>query len=298
MKKNITIGLVLITFIFLLISCGENKVVSPDGNQELVIEDNKDSSSSGSAINKAPEMSLPENFVLVEGGTFQMGSISGESHEKPVHSVTVSDFAISEYEVTQSLYKEVMGSNPSSSNKGTGDNYPVNDVSWFDAVKFCNKLSENKGFTPAYTISGITVTWNKNADGYRLPTEAEWEYAARGGQMSKGYTYSGSDTVGNVAWYLVNAGRETHPVGKKQANELGLYDMAGNVYEWCWDWFGNYLNSKQSDPIGYSAGSGRVLRGGSWFFSESFNRVSSRSESFPDHNSFSFGFRLVLPAVF
>ncbi|MDR2923307.1 MAG: formylglycine-generating enzyme family protein, partial [Treponema sp.] len=196
---------------------------------------------------------VPANFVRVEGGTFQMGSNSGNDDEKPVHTVTVKSFSIGKYEVTQKEWYEVMGSNPS---YFKGDNRPVECVSWYDAVEYCNKRSEKEGLTPAYTIdkSGKDpnntngdddIKWlvrrNRNANGYRLPTEAEWEYAARGGNGSPGnYTYSGSNTAGEVAWYSSNSGGSTHDVGTRAANNLGIHDMSGNVYEWCWDWYGSY----------------------------------------------------------
>ncbi|MBN1648963.1 MAG: SUMF1/EgtB/PvdO family nonheme iron enzyme [Spirochaetales bacterium] len=237
---------------------------------------------------------LPEGFVLVRGGTFQMGSNDTDC-EKPVHSVTLPDFAISRYEVTQGLYKKIMGGNPSDTKWGIGDNNPVNCVSWYDAVKFCNKLSESEGRTPAYTISGTNVSWDRNADGYRLPTEAEWEYVAKGGNSSRNYTYAGSGSIGNVAWYRDNSGNRTHPVGQKQANELGLYDMTGNVWEWCWDWYGSYQSGSVSYPVGASSGSYRVLRGGSWYGIASYCRAAIRHRDAPDDGFSGYGFRLVLP---
>jgi len=180
-----------------------------------------------------------ENFVFVEGGTFQMGSNDGDSDEKPVHSVTVSSFYVGKFEVTQKEYQNVMGKNPS---YFKGENNPVENVTWYDAVKYCNKRSEKEGRTPSYNINGNNVTCDFSANGYRLPTEAEWEYAARGGNKSQNYKYSGSNKIGDVAWYDSNSGLRTHPVGQKAPNELGIYDMTGNVWEWCWDWYdGNYL---------------------------------------------------------
>ena len=166
------------------------------------------------------------NMIFVEGGTFQMGSNNGDSDEKPVHRVTVSDFYIGKYEVTQKEWYEVMGNNPS---RFKGRNLPVEEVSWYDAVEFCNKKSKAEGLTPCYTGSRKNTKCNFSANGYRLPTEAEWAYAARGGIKSKGYKYSGSNTIGDVAWYISNSGSKTHTVGTKKANELGIYDMTGNV---------------------------------------------------------------------
>ena len=233
-------------------------------------------------------------MVWIPGGSFEMGD-AGYSYSGPVHTVTVSGFSMGKYEVTQTQYQSVMGSNPSN-RYGVGNNYPVYYVSWYDAVEFCNKLSEREGLTQAYTISGTNVTWNRNANGYRLPTEAEWEYAAKGGNGSPGnYTYSGSNNAGNVAWYSSNSGDKTHHVGTKSPNGLGLYDMSGNVYEWCWDWHRTYTSEEQTDPMGASSGSYRVLRGGGWFDSAEGVRSASRDGSDPYGRYFIIGFRLVRP---
>jgi formylglycine-generating enzyme required for sulfatase activity len=236
---------------------------------------------------------INERMVHVQGGTFQMGSTSGDYNEKPVHSVTLSDFYISKYEVSQGEYKALMGKSPSDSAKGIGDNYPVNKVSWNDAVEYCNALSRKEGLTPAYSGSGDNVSCNFNANGYRLPTEAEWEYAARGGNSSKAYTYAGSNTLGNVAWYSDNSGSKSHPVGQKQANELGLFDVSGNILEWCWDWKGTYSSGSQSDPKGTSTGSTRITRGGSFGAPGKYGRTSSRADFEAAYSSFGLGFRVV-----
>ncbi len=233
-------------------------------------------------------------MVRVKGGSFAMGSTEG-SDEKPVHTVTVSDFSIGRYEVTQALWQSVMGSNPSNFK---GDDRPVEQVSWFDAVDFCNKLSATEGLKPAYSINGSNVSWDRTAKGYRLPTEAEWEYAARGGSQgsSQKVKYAGSDNPDAVAWYSSNEGSQTHPVGHKQANALGLYDMAGNVWEWVWDWYdsGYYAKSRASDPVGADSGSSRVLRGGSWGVLPVDLRSSSRSSYGPSLGDRNFvGFRVV-----
>jgi sulfatase modifying factor 1 len=199
------------------------------------------------------------DMVYVEGGTFKMGSTSGDDDERPVHTVTITnDFWIGKYEVTQAEWKEVMGSNPS---RFIGDNLPVERVSWYDAVEFCNRLSDRDGLTRCY--SGNSISCDFNANGYRFPTEAEWEFAARGGNKSRDYKYSGSNSAFDVGWYNDNAGGKTHPVVEKKANELGLYDMSGNVWEWCWDWYVEYSSSSQKNPLGASSGGSRVLRGGS-----------------------------------
>ncbi len=199
-------------------------------------------------------------FLYVTGGTFQMGT---GSLEQPVHMVTVSSFMIGKYEVTQSQYEEVMGPTEF---YFTGDtSRPADWVSWYEAVTFCNGLSASEGLDPCYTIDG-SCDWSKN--GYRLPTEAEWEFAARGGMLSQGYLYSGSNTADQVAWYSANAGGTTHHVGTKAANELGIHDMSGNVSEWCWDWRDVYPSSAQVDPTGPGSGMYRVLRGGHFFSDE------------------------------
>jgi formylglycine-generating enzyme required for sulfatase activity len=221
--------------------------------------------------------SLEPEMVYVEGGTFLMGGSSGESDEKPVHSVTLSSFNIGKYEVTQAQWKSVMGSNPSYFKDC--DQCPVESVSWNDVQDFIRKLNAQTG---------------KN---YRLPTEAEWEYAAKGGKSSKGYTYSGSNDLNSVSWNTDNSGGKTHAVGGKQANELGIYDMTGNVWEWCSDWYGTYNSYSETNPTGASSGQNRVLRGGSWISSANFCRAAARLRINSDYRSYSLGFRLVFPAV-
>jgi len=234
----------------------------------------------------APASTGDDNMVFVQGGTFQMGS-NEEADEKPIHTVTVNDFYIGKYEVTQKEWKEVMGKNPSN---WKGDELPVERVSWYDAVEFCNKKSEKEGLQKCYSGSGKNITCNFNANGYRLPTEAEWEYAARGGNKSRDYTYSGSNSIGDVAWCSSNSGSKTHPVGKKQSNELGIYDMSGNVWEWCNDWYDSnyYSSSPRNNPPGAS-----VFRGGGWRGSAGDGRVADRRYHNPASSSSSIGFRLV-----
>ncbi|MBS7372561.1 MAG: SUMF1/EgtB/PvdO family nonheme iron enzyme, partial [Muribaculaceae bacterium] len=203
------------------------------------------------------------NFFMaeVEGGTFFMGSPSGGwSNERPVHQVTLDSYLIGQTEVTQALWQAVMGSNPSSSK---GYNLPVENVSWNDCQTFIAKLNQCTG---------------KN---FRLPTEAEWEFAARGGNNSNGYAYSGSDNIDEVAWYNENSGGAYHPVGSKAPNELGLYDMSGNADEWCSDWYGSYSSSAQTNPTGPESGKSRVYRGGYRNSSASDCRVSCRNYSYP-----------------
>jgi formylglycine-generating enzyme required for sulfatase activity len=217
-------------------------------------------------------------MVLVKGGSITMGCTAEQGSdcdddEKPAHKVTLSDFYIGKYEVTQAQWKAVMGSNPS--HFSGCENCPVEQISWNDVQEFIKKLNAKTGLN------------------YRLPTEAEWEYAARGGAKSLGYKYSGSNSVDEVAWYDGNSGNKTHAVGTKQANELGIYDMSGNVWEWCNDWYGNYSSEAQSNPKGPSSASLRVFRGGCWNYSAQFVRVSDRSRSTPDYRYDFLGFRLV-----
>ncbi len=229
------------------------------------------------------------DIVYVKGGTFQMGATSEQgsdydSDERPVHSVTLSDYYIGKFEVTQGLWEKVMGTtirqqrdkaNSGWPLYGVGSNYPMYYVNWKEAQEFCKKLSQLTGKT------------------YVLPTEAQWEYAARGGVKSKGYKYSGSNTIDDVAWYRSNSS-STNPVGRKQANELGLYDMSGNVWEWCSDWYGFYSSESQSNPIGSLTGSNRVLRGGSWNDHAGTCRVSNRYYYLPSVRYADSGFRVVL----
>lgn len=213
-------------------------------------------------------------MIRVEGGTFWMGSYEEDAYdnEKPVHQVTLYTFSIGETEVTQELWQAVMGSNPS---KFRGSKHPVENVSWEDCQSFIRKLNSLTG---------------RN---FRLPTEAEWEYAARGGKKANGHKYAGSSAIDNVAWYDDNSGYRTHDVATKRANELGLYDMSGNVSEWCQDWYGDYSSGSQTNPTGASSGSYRVHRGGCWFYSARRCRVSSRSDISPSNRGSSLGLRLV-----
>ena len=218
------------------------------------------------------------DMVRVKAGTFTMGATAEMEKpwdgEKPAHQVTLTnDYYIGKYEVTQALWQAVMGNNPS---KFKGDNLPVEQVSWEDCQKFLSKLNR---------ITGKT---------FRLPTEAEWEYAARGGKKSRGYQYSGSNNLSDVAWYCDNSGSKTHAVGTKQPNELGIYDMTGNVWEWCQDWYEKYSSSSQLNPTGATNGSHRVNRGSCWYGVAEVCRLSCRFDSPPDLRIYFRGLRLVL----
>jgi formylglycine-generating enzyme required for sulfatase activity len=244
------------------------------------------------------------DLVLVAGGTFSMGDTDGggESNEKPVHQVTVSSFYMARTEVTQKEFGAVMGINPS---QHRGDDRPVENVTWYDAVAFCNEKSRREGLRQVYSISGIQkngdgtintaeVSADWRATGYRLPTEAEWEYAAKGGTKSRGYQYSGGNDLAPIAWHGANSNGETHPVGTKQPNELGLFDMSGNVWEWCWDWYGAYAEGSQTDPHGPAEGSLRVGRGGAWRSPAERERTALRFNNYPPaHRSLLLGFRPV-----
>ena len=236
-------------------------------------------SSGGNEISIPVKNGITIDMVKVEAGTFMMGATSEMQNpyfiEKPVHQVTLTnDYYMGKYEVTQALWKAVMGRNPS---RFKGVNLPVEQVSWKDCQKFISKLN--------------SMTGRK----FRLPTEAEWEYAARGGRKSKGYQYSGSSDISDVAWYLRNGvGITTQPVGTKQANELGLYDMSGNVWEWCQDRYGSYDSLSQTNPTGAVSGSRRVFRGGNFFYDAKDCRSSTRNFGAPGERNFFLGFRLVL----
>ncbi len=235
---------------------------------------------------------VPDGMVYVKGGTFQMGSddISGAT---PVHSVTLSSFCIGKYEVTQAEWEAVMGSVPDYMNGYMiSDNYPVG-ATWYSCVGFCNAKSVADGLEECYEIDGTTVTLLSGKNGYRLPTEAEWEYAARGGNQSQGYSYAGSNTIDDVAWYSGNASSTLHNVGTKQPNELGIYDMSGNVTEWCWDWSGSYDSIPQTNPTGASSGIFRIGRGGSIGYSTGSCYSSSRNGTDPSFPNFDWGLRLV-----
>jgi len=222
-------------------------------------------------------------FAFVKGGCFEMGDtfgvFLGGSDEKPVHSVCVGDFHMGKYEVTQAQWEKVMGSNPSHFRKG--GSYPVEEVSWNDAQEFIGKLNRMTGKS------------------YRLPTEAEWEYAARsGGKREKWAGTSSEADLADYVWYAKNAGDSTHPAGEKKPNGLGLYDMSGNVWEWCGDWYGKdyYASSPRDNPTGPSSGESRVYRGGSWYNIPRHVRATHRYCSSPNFRSTDLCFRLVLPA--
>jgi len=218
--------------------------------------------------------SIGMEFRLIQAGSFMMGSKNGDIDEKPVHRVTITKpFYIGIYPVTQAEYKAIMGTNPS---KFRGENRPVEMVSWYEAKEFCRRLSEKEGVT------------------YRLPTEAEWEYACRAGTTTE--YYWGDSIDGRYVWYYDNSDRQTHPVGQKLPNAWGLFDMSGNVWEWCKDWYGRdyYSTSHETDPAGPSSGSYRVLRGGSWNSDVDGARSGNRDGYTPSDRGSDVGFRMVM----
>lgn len=307
MKKNRWIAaLAVMVLVFAVAGCSDP---SSGGSENLSGAGN----SSGN---------IPEGFVKVKGTT-----ITGSESWTPTsdvfvsgRSITIPDMYVCDHEVTQAEYEKYCkyGSSSPSSSLGDGDNYPAYYVNWYDAIVYCNLRSINEGLTPAYKIgeetdpakwSGIVgdsvngycgpsssnstwdeLTYDKEANGYRLPTEAEWEYIARESGTST-TTYSGSDTIDDVAWYSSNSSSKTHEVKGKNANSLDIYDMSGNVYEWCYDWYGS-VNSSTADT-GASSGSYRVPRGGSWSDLASYCAVSFRYNRDPSNRSSSYGFRVV-----
>ncbi len=235
------------------------------------------------------------NMVLVDGGTFLMGSNDGGSGERLAHIITLNSFYIGKFEVTQEEWRAVMGKNPS---YWVGAKSPVDSIDWYDAVEYCNKRSRMEGLTPCYTGNGDDIVCNFEADGYRLPTEAEWEYAGRGGALSRNFKYSGSDNPGEVGWYVENSTFKNETVGRKKANELGIHDMSGNLWEWCWDWFDReyYKNSPRQNPQGPTFGLRRVMRGGSTFNPEQFVLTTFRASQKPNSGSTRLGLRVVRSA--
>ena len=244
-------------------------------------------------------------MALIPAGTFRMGNITGyadgDSNEIPVHHVTLTrSFLMARTEVTQALYEAVMGSNPS---YFKGPNLPVEQVTWYDAVEFCNALSHREGLALCYSGSDTNTVCDFTANGYRLPTEAEWEYACRAGTETDFHTgnmthpdYSPLDpALDHAGWYQGNSGSSTYPVGKKDPNAFGLYDMHGNVVEWCWDWLERnyYTTGPADDPHGATSGFRRVCRGGSWMSSASYCRSAFRNSAGPAFRFPLSGFRIV-----
>jgi formylglycine-generating enzyme required for sulfatase activity len=262
------------------------------------------------AIPVMAQSKFPDNFVLIKGGTFTMGSPASEPErgtDETQHRVTVNDYYIAKSSVTQREYTQLMGNNPSEFN---GDDLPVENITWFDAIRYCNDRSTQEGLTPAYAISGTgnevsNVTWNRNANGYRLPTEAEWEYACRAGtttpfNIGNSITDREANCYNHYGYNNNSSGRtiggyrgRTAPVNSFGANSWGLFDMHGNVADWCWDWYGEYGASAQTNPAGPVTGTLRVNRGGGWNDFPKHIRSAYRAATPPENASFNLGFRLV-----
>ncbi len=312
-----------------LAGCGQEQIQNSSGVEEngrVQANDSTESHGENTMGNESEKMTseetetvsaeVPENFVLIKGGTFQMGSPESEawrSGDELQHSVTVSDFYMSRYELAQAEYEAVMGENPSSF---SGGDLPVENVTWLEAVAYCNTRSEQEGLTPVYDMEGKSVSWNRSADGYRLPTEAEWEYACRAGTGTPFYmedspsaeeaNYYGHYpymieenyfSQGNLAVQPGEYRQTTVPVGSFEANPFGLYDMHGNVGEWTWDIYGDYPADAQSDPTGAQSGTRRVYRGGGWNDFAKNMRCAYRATMDQDKGSFNVGIRLVRNAA-
>lgn len=292
----------------------ENVLEESVSAESVAMESELAASGISSAVSTVLE--APEGFVLIEGGSYQMGSPDSEpwrSGDETQHTVTVSDFYISPYELTQAEYEAVMGENPSNF---PGQDLPVENISWLDAIAYCNARSEQEGLPPAYTAEGRNVTWNREVDGYRLPTEVEWEYACRAGTETP-FNTENSPSAEEVNYYghypyeiegnyFSQENLDTKPglyrettvaVGSFSPNAFGLYDMHGNVSEWVWDYYGVYGTEEQADPTGPDTGSLRVYRGGGWNDFAKNMRSAYRATLEPELASFNIGIRLVRNAV-
>ena len=225
---------------------------------------------------------LSEGFVKIPGGTFLMGSTNGKPNEAPIHPVTISPFYMLKTEITQAEYRRLMNVNPSFFK---GDSLPVEEVSRLDAIAYCNERSRVEGMPQCYSLMYADLS----AGGYRLPTEAEYEYAARAGEVG-----DPSDIVDSISWYAGNSDKHTHPVGSKKPNAFGLYDMNGNVWEWCSDWHGPYSDSAIKDPVGPVDGSDGISRGGSWDDGIANLRITYRRNVDPSDTYRDLGFRIVV----
>lgn len=313
MKRTIISLLLAGSMTLSLAACGGQ---IPTDTSEQDNSPTTDTSSVSAPTPATEPAEIPADFVLIEGGTFQMGSPEDEawrSDDETQHTVTVSDFYMSAYEVTQAEYAEVMGENPSNF---SGDDLPVENVSWLDAVAYCNARSEAEGLTPVYTVGGQNVSWDRSANGYRLPTEAEWEYACRAGTTTPFYladspsaeeaNYYGHYpyqieenyfSQGNLTVRPGEYRQTTVAVDSFAPNPNGLYNMNGNVSEWVWDYYGAYPTEEQTDPTGPDSGSLRVYRGGGWNDFAKNMRSAYRATLEQEQGSFNIGIRLVLNAA-
>lgn len=304
--KKISALLMAMIMLFMMSACNANP------------ESNSSESSNGleSGTDTTNTVSAPKDFVLIKGGTFQMGSPDTEawrSDDETQHEVTVGDFYMSAYELTQAQYREITGENPSNF---SGDDLPVENISWLDAIRYCNARSEKEGLTPVYTIDGSNITWDRSADGYRLPTEAEWEYACRAGTATPFNTETSisadeSNYYGHYPYeiednYFSQGNLDTKPGEYRQTtvsvnsfspNKWGLYNMHGNVGEWVWDYYGDYGTAAVTDPVGAETGTLRVYRGGGWNDFAKNMRSAYRATLAENKGSFNIGIRLVRNAV-
>lgn len=311
--KKISAFILTVIMLFALCACGKADMETEMKFEKTTSESTPETAGTANEVQASSTMeSISENFVLISGGTFQMGSPEDEawrSEDETQHTVIVSDFYMSIYELTQAEYQEIMGENPSSF---SGDGLPVENVSWLDAIRYCNARSEKEGLTPAYIVDGQTITWNRSADGYRLPTEAEWEYACRAGTVTPFNTENSisaeeANYYGHYPYeiednYFSQENLTTKPGEYRQTtvavdsfspNAWGLYNMHGNVGEWVWDYYGAYDTEMPDNPIGAMTGTLRVYRGGGWNDFAKNMRSAYRATLAEDKGSFNIGIRLV-----
>lgn len=311
--KRISAFLLAICMVFVMSSCSTN---TQNQNSDTLLSENSGGTSQVPVNDNTTPVNVPENFVLIKGGTFDMGSPASEawrSEDETQHSVTVSDFYMSIYELTQAEYREITRENPGNF---SGDELPAENISWLNAVRYCNARSEKENLTPAYTIDGQNVTWDRSANGYRLPTEAEWEYACRAGTVTPfntensisaeesnyygHYPYEIEDNYfsqGNLSTKPGEYRQTTVAVNSFSPNKWGLYNMHGNVGEWVWDYYGAYNTEAQTDPAGAETGTLRVYRGGGWNDFAKNMRSAYRATLEQNKGSFNIGIRLVRSAV-
>lgn len=308
--KRIFTSVLCLLLMFALTSCGGTGRQNPSTPSESTQIPNQ--TITAPTDGASPEIVPPEDFVLISGATFQMGSPESEAwrvEDETAHMVTVSDYYISKFEVTQAEYKAVTGENPSFF---TGDDLPVESISWMKAIQYCNTRSTQEGLTPAYAVDGQNISWDRSANGYRLPTEAEWEYACRAGTETPFNTETSISADEANYWghypyliednYFSQENLEAKPgvyrqttvaVGSFEPNAWGLYDMHGNVGEWVWDWYRAYETGEQTNPTGPASGTLRVYRGGGWNDFAKSLRSAYRATLPPDSASFNIGLRLV-----
>lgn len=315
--KKISAFILAVVMLFMLCACGKTDMETETEFERTSVESIQETTDTVDVAQTDSTLEhISENFVLISGGTFQMGSPEDEawrSEDEAQHTVTVSDFYMSIYELTQAEYQKIMGENPSSF---SGDDLPVENVSWLDAIRYCNARSEKEGLTPAYTIDGQTITWNRSADGYRLPTEAEWEYACRAGTTTPFNTENSisakeANYYGHYPYeiednYFSQENLTTKPGEYRQTtvavdsfspNAWGLYNMHGNVGEWVWDYYGAYDTETPDNPTGAITGTLRVYRGGGWNDFAKNMRSAYRATLAEDKGSFNIGIRLVRGVV-